>query len=95
MLRFGIPLSSSWSQEEHLTKLFGEPYRAYLAEVPRFFPNPLLYKDLEAVSVRPETLYRTFGDGLIFLAAYPFFELVEHLQDAGAFFAGAACSTCI
>lgn len=70
-------------EEDHLKKLFGEPYRAYLREVPRFFPNPLLYKDVDAVSVRPDTLYRTFGDGLMFLAAYPFFEFVEYLQDAG------------
>ena len=35
------------------------------------------------VSVKPWALYRTFGDGLFFLVAYPFFEFVEHLQTTG------------
>jgi protein-S-isoprenylcysteine O-methyltransferase Ste14 len=70
-------------EEGHLTRIFGEPYEAYLREVPRFFPAPGLYSDLDAVSVRPWAIYRTFGDGLFFLAAYPFFEIVEHLQATG------------
>lgn len=70
-------------EEDHLTRIFGEPYQAYLREVPRFFPSPGLYTDLDNVSVRPWALYRTFGDGLFFLAAYPFFEIIEHLQETG------------
>ena len=71
------------TEEGHLTRVLGEPYEAYLREVPRFFPAPGLYADLDSVSVKPWTLYRTFGDGLFFLAAYPFFEAVEHLQATG------------
>jgi protein-S-isoprenylcysteine O-methyltransferase Ste14 len=71
-------------EEEHLKQVFGESYRAYLREVPRFFPDPRLYSDLNSVSVRPDRLYRTFGDGLLFLAAYPIFETVEYLQGTGA-----------
>ena len=70
-------------EEDHLTRTFGEQYEAYLREVPRFFPALGLYADLDDVSVRPWALYRTFGDGLFFLAAYPFFEFVEHLQATG------------
>ena len=70
-------------EEGHLTRIFGEQYEAYLREVPRFFPALGLYTDLDDVSVKPWALYRTFGDGLFFLAAYPFFEFVEHLQTTG------------
>jgi protein-S-isoprenylcysteine O-methyltransferase Ste14 len=71
-------------EEAYLEEKFGEPYRQYMRDVPRFFPNPALFKESEMLSVRPQTLYRTFADGLMFLAAYPFFEFIEHLQEAGA-----------
>ena len=70
-------------EEGYLEHVFGDAYRQYMKEVPRFFPNPALFRESELLSVRPQLLYRTFVDGLMFLAAYPFFELVEHLQDAG------------
>jgi hypothetical protein len=70
-------------EEDYLKRTFGEVYLRYLERVPRFFPNFSLFKDAEMLSVRPKTLYRTFTDGLIFLVAYPFFELVEYLQDSG------------
>ena len=71
-------------EEGYLEHMFVEPYRQYMRDVPRFFPNPALFRESELLSVRPRVLYRTFVDGLVFLAAYPFFELVEYLQDQGA-----------
>ncbi|GLS29759.1 Protein-S-isoprenylcysteine O-methyltransferase Ste14 [Mesorhizobium albiziae] len=71
-------------EEAYLEENFGEPYRQYMREVPRFFPNPSLFKESEMLTVRPQLLYRTFADGLLFLAAYPFFEFVEYLQQSGA-----------
>ena len=70
-------------EEDYLRKTFGEPYLRYLEEVPRFFPNFRLFRESEMLSVRPQVLYRTFADGLLFLAAYPFFEIVEYLQNSG------------
>jgi protein-S-isoprenylcysteine O-methyltransferase Ste14 len=70
-------------EEAYLEAAFGEPYRQYMNDVPRFFPNPALFKESGMLSVRPQTLYRTFADGLVFLAAYPFFEFVEYLQQTG------------
>jgi protein-S-isoprenylcysteine O-methyltransferase Ste14 len=70
-------------EEGYLEQVFGDAYRQYMKDMPRFFPNPALFRESEMLSVRPQLLYRTFADGLMFLAAYPFFELVEHLQDAG------------
>jgi protein-S-isoprenylcysteine O-methyltransferase Ste14 len=70
-------------EEAYLEESFGEPYRQYMREVPRFLPNPALFKESEMLSVRPQNLYRTFTDGLVFFAAYPFFEFIEYLQQAG------------
>ncbi|RCS22304.1 isoprenylcysteine carboxylmethyltransferase family protein [Phyllobacterium salinisoli] len=70
------------AEENYLKKAFGEPYRAYLAEVPRFFPRFSLFRDSAELTVRPERVYRTLTDGLVFFVAYPFFEFVEYLQGA-------------
>jgi protein-S-isoprenylcysteine O-methyltransferase Ste14 len=71
-------------EEAYLDENFGEPYRQYMKEVPRFLPKPSLFRESDMLSVRPQLLYRTFADGLLFLAAYPFFEAIEYLQDTGA-----------
>jgi protein-S-isoprenylcysteine O-methyltransferase Ste14 len=78
LFRFVIRL-----EEAHLEREFGATYRIYRDEVPRFFPDIRLFRDQERVSVQPHMLYRTFGDGLLLLASYPFFEIVEHLQEIG------------
>lgn len=70
-------------EEAFLKQAFGEPYLAYMERVPRFLPNPFLFRESEMLSVRPQILYRTFTDGLVFMLAYPFFESVEYLQQAG------------
>jgi protein-S-isoprenylcysteine O-methyltransferase Ste14 len=70
-------------EEAYLEGAFGEPYRQYKRDVPRFFPNPALFRERDVLSIRPQNLYRTFVDGLVFLAAFPFFEFVEYLQQTG------------
>jgi hypothetical protein len=70
-------------EEAYLKRAFGKPYLDYMEEVPRFFPRFRLFHEGETLTVRPQLIYRTFTDGLLFLAAYPFFELVEYLQDTG------------
>ncbi|QPC86118.1 isoprenylcysteine carboxylmethyltransferase family protein [Mesorhizobium sp. NBSH29] len=70
-------------EEAYLEQNFGAPYKSYMQDVPRFFPNPWLFRESDMLSVRPQTLYRTFTDGLFFLAAYPFFEVIENLQESG------------
>ena len=70
-------------EEDYLLQSFGEPYRQYMRETPRFFPRLGLFRESKLLAVKPRLLYRTFRDGLIFLAAYPFFEFVEYLQDIG------------
>lgn len=67
-------------EERHLTELFGEGYKDYRSSVPRFLPDPRLFSDRPLLTAPAGRIYRTLGDGLMFLAAIPAFELVEHLQ---------------
>jgi len=84
-LGFGILCYVAFSiviraEEKFLEQNFGEPYRAYCRDVPRFFPKLSLYNDDATVTVKPDRLYHTFTDGLVFFVAYPFFEFIEYLQ---------------
>jgi protein-S-isoprenylcysteine O-methyltransferase Ste14 len=87
-LFFGVATAAAFHvvilrEERHLGGLFGDVYAAYRARVPRFFPRFALFRDADRVEVRPERLYRTLGDGLVFLLAVPAFEAIELLQQAG------------
>ena len=71
-------------EERFLAGQFGADYQSYLARVPRFWPNPRLFRDDPVLSVHPKRLYVTLMDGLVFFAAVPAFEAVEYLQETGA-----------
>lgn len=70
-------------EEKHLRGIFGEPYAAYCTSVPRFFPNPSLFKDPETLNISTRRLYSTLLDGLVFFVAMPLFELADYLQNSG------------
>ncbi|TPJ82348.1 isoprenylcysteine carboxylmethyltransferase family protein [Mesorhizobium sp. B2-6-2] len=70
-------------EERYLKELLGAPYRAYLAKVPRFFPNLALYQEGDTGSFRPRLLLNTLLDGLVFLVALPAFELIDGMQQSG------------
>ncbi|HEU4987886.1 MAG TPA: isoprenylcysteine carboxylmethyltransferase family protein [Rhizobiaceae bacterium] len=70
-------------EERYLKATLGAPYEAYLARVPRFFPNPRLFRDDAEVTFKPRLLNRTLLDGLVFLVSIPFFELIEEGQEVG------------
>lgn len=70
-------------EERYLTAVLGAPYVDYMARVPRFFPNPLIYRDQATVTFRPKILNNTLLDGLVFFAAIPFFEFIEMAQESG------------
>ncbi|PSJ58093.1 methyltransferase family protein [Kumtagia ephedrae] len=70
-------------EEMHLKALFGAPYEAYLQRVPRFLPNPCLFRDQAEVTFSPRVFNHTLRDGLAFLIAIPCFELIEEGQELG------------
>jgi protein-S-isoprenylcysteine O-methyltransferase Ste14 len=71
------------TEENFLRTSFGEVYDTYFAQVPKFFPDFSLFHDEKELVVKPERIYRTFTDGLVFFVAYPFFEFIEYLQYSG------------
>ncbi|RUU83351.1 isoprenylcysteine carboxylmethyltransferase family protein [Mesorhizobium sp. M7A.F.Ca.MR.362.00.0.0] len=70
-------------EERHLTTVLGAPYKDYVARVPRFFPNPRLYRDQAEVTFTPRIFNHTLRDSLMFLVSIPFFELIESGQESG------------
>ncbi len=70
-------------EEDLLGERYGAAYAAYLAKVPRFFPNPFLWQDEPTLTIRPPRVTRTFLDALVFLLAVPGAEFFEQLQEAG------------
>lgn len=70
-------------EEAALLGKFGNPYRNYLARVPRFLPKLSLFRDLDVVEVRPRLVRQTFIDACVFLLAMPIAEGFEHLQEMG------------
>lgn len=69
-------------EERYLATVLGAPYGDYIARVPRFFPNPLIYRDQPTVTFRPKILNNTLLDGLVFFASIPFFEFIEMAQES-------------
>ncbi len=70
-------------EERVLGARYGEAYQAYLARVPRFIPNPSLWKDEPTLTIRPPRVLMTFADALLFLLAVPIAEIFENLQETG------------
>jgi len=70
-------------EEKFLKEALGAPYAAYLARVPRFFPNLSLYQEGDTGSFKPRLLLTTLLDGLVFLVALPAFELIDGAQQSG------------
>jgi len=88
MLGFGLLCAGAFHivilrEEKYLADMFGAPYAAYMARVPRFVPNLELYDEGDTGSFRPKLLLNTLLDGLVFLAALPFFESVDAMQQSG------------
>ncbi|TPM35394.1 isoprenylcysteine carboxylmethyltransferase family protein [Mesorhizobium sp. B2-3-3] len=65
---------------------FGPAYVAYIEATPRFWPNPLLYRDHDELQFSTRALKRTFLDGLYFLAIFPAIELIEYFRETGLLF---------
>lgn len=70
-------------EERFLATALGGEYLDYVRRVPRFVPNPLLYRDDAEVTFHTARLRATLLDGLVFLAAIPVLEAIETAQQTG------------
>ena len=70
-------------EERFLASQAGSAYQSYVARVPRFLPDPSLYRDTDTVVVHIRFLKKTLLDSLGFVAAVPIFKIIEHAQATG------------
>jgi protein-S-isoprenylcysteine O-methyltransferase Ste14 len=67
-------------EEAFLLHKFGEPYQAYMNEVPRWIPNMKLWSEPEYVEVMPKFLRKTALDASIFFLPMPMFAFLQILH---------------
>jgi protein-S-isoprenylcysteine O-methyltransferase Ste14 len=67
-------------EERRLLERHGQPYADYLKRVPRFVPNPRLWRDKETLTIRQSRVLMTFADALLFLMAVPLMTACRLLQ---------------
>ncbi len=70
-------------EEQALMARYGDPYRAYMAEVPRFLPRLSLWQNVDTLTISPRSVMMTFLDACVFLLAIPLAEGIRLLQHAG------------
>jgi hypothetical protein len=70
-------------EEAFLLNKFGEPYEIYMREVPRWIPNPNLWREPEQFDARPRFIRRTLMDASIFFLPLPCFAIIERLHASG------------
>jgi protein-S-isoprenylcysteine O-methyltransferase Ste14 len=68
-------------EEAFLLGRFGDEYRAYMRDVPRFLPDFSRYSAPETLQMAPRFLTKGFLDAVWWLAAYPVIEFSEVLQE--------------
>lgn len=67
-------------EEAFLTHKFGDEYKKYVAEVPRWIPNFKLWSEPEHVDAMPKFIRRTMLDALVFFLPMPAFAVINALH---------------
>lgn len=70
-------------EERVLMERYAKDFVPYKATVPRFLPNPRLWRDVPTLTVMPPRVLRTFADAMLFLLSVPLSEALENLQHIG------------
>ena len=68
-------------EEAHLERVFGDAYRRYKADVPRFGPRIAGYRDGTHVTFSPSFLIAAARDNALFLLVFPYVEFTELLHE--------------
>ena len=72
------------TEEAQLTKLFGDVFTQYCAQVPRWFPNWSLFREPARLNVDARRIREGMFDAMWFLWAYLFWQVLDALRAAGA-----------
>ena len=73
----------TFQEERLLADRYGTAFANYMATVPRFLPNPRLWRDVPTLTIMPAKILRTFADAMLFLLFVPLAEGFEQLQSIG------------
>ena len=82
LVSFVIFRITAQKEADFLLATFGDAYSGYALRTPKFWPNPLLYRDEAEWQFSTHALRRTFYDCLCFLAVFPAIEIGEYLRDS-------------
>lgn len=70
-------------EEAYLTEKFGDDYRRYCTETPRWFPKLDRWNEPAEVVVRPYFIRHTMLDATVFFLPWPCFKLLALMQQHG------------
>lgn len=82
-LAFAVFYVVTLQEERLLADRYGAAFADYTATVPRFWPDPRLWRDVPVLTIIPPRILRTFADAMLFLLAVPVAEGFEKLQNMG------------
>lgn len=86
MLFAGVFFFTHWPtilrEEVRLAEIFGDPYRDYLARVPRFLPNPWLYRPADSVTLSAPAFMRAMLEAALIPLAYIGAQAIEAGHEA-------------
>lgn len=71
------------AEEKKMTDKFGDAYREYMNNTPRFIPKLSLYKEPELYEVEAASFVRNFVDGMWFIWLFILLHFAEMLQESG------------
>lgn len=71
------------AEERKMTNKFGDAYREYMKNTPRFIPKFSLYKEPELYEVKAASFVRNFVDGMWFIWIFMLLHFAEMLQESG------------
>ncbi len=82
---FFLHIYTVMKEEAFLQDRFGEDYRRYCQNVPRWIPSFSLWKKPDEILVRPDLVLYTMRDALFFVLLLILLEAVCAMRDAGTF----------
>lgn len=71
------------NEERFLAQQFPQEFPAYAARVPRFWPQPAGWRDVDELVIRPKLMRQTFIEACLLLISIPAADILETLQRNG------------
>lgn len=83
ILGWAVAYVTALQEERAMLERHGAAFADYMASVPRFLPNPRLWRDVPSLTLMPPSILRTFGEATVLLLSVLVAEGFEQLQNIG------------